>query len=120
MPLRRRFLLLTLDLVIAIVLLTFAAGEVHHAPTGALFFGLIGLMSLTSFVVRLQRIEGLNARLGLVFLSVFGVLGAVVLGDTIAGGNEGLWTVLGYAGAALLLLMPTLAALAYLRDRLSS
>jgi hypothetical protein len=50
-------------------------------------------------------------------LSVFVVLGAVVLGQTIAGGNEGVWTALGYTSAGFLLIASTWLGLRYLRRR---
>jgi hypothetical protein len=50
-------------------------------------------------------------------LSVFVVLGALVLGQTIASGNEGVWTALGYAAATFLLIGPTWLALRYLHRR---
>jgi hypothetical protein len=114
---RRRSLRLTVDLAVGIVLLTVAATYIRRAPTTAAFFGLIGLMSLTVFVAELRRIKGPHPRLGFGMLSVFVVLGAVVLGQTIAGGNEGVWTALGYAAATFLLVGPTWLGLRYLRRR---
>jgi len=65
-------------------MLTVAATYIRCAPTTAGFFALIGLMSLTVFVAKLRRIEGPHPRLGFAMLSVFVVLGAVVLGQTTA------------------------------------
>jgi hypothetical protein len=74
-------------------------------------------MSLTVFVAKLRRIDGPHPRLGFAMLSVFVVLGAVVLGQTIAGGNEGVWTALGYTSAGFLLIASTWLGLRYLRRR---
>jgi hypothetical protein len=108
---------LTVDLVVGIALLTVAATYIRRAPTTAAFFGLIGLMSLTVFVAEVRRIEGPHPRLGFAILSVFFALGALLLGQTIAGGNEGVWTALGYAAATFLLIGPTWLGLRYLRRR---
>lgn len=114
---RRRSLRLTVDLVVGIALLTVAAKYIGRYPATAAFFGLVGLMSLTVFVAKLRRFEGPHPRLGFAMLSVFVVLGAIVLGQTIAGGNEGVWTALGYAAATCLLIFPTWLVLRYLRRR---
>jgi hypothetical protein len=69
-------------------MLTVAATYIRCVPTTAAFFALIGLMSLTVFVAKLRRIEGPHPRLGFATLSVFVVLGADVLGQTIAAASS--------------------------------
>jgi drug/metabolite transporter (DMT)-like permease len=107
---RRRRFGLALDALTAVVLLTFAATQSRHAPTAAAFLAVIGLMSLTVFVVRLRQLERPRPRVGLALISLFVVLGFIVLGDTAATADDAFSMAWGYIAAAALLALPVWAA----------